>query len=279
MSKSAYHAPTPGGSVVRNTSGKGIKQTLDGSPGFMPDDKLREFCDKHYNQLLPLMAKKSFDRRKKSKKRRKPSPSTMSRSTYPSQSQNIFSRLKCEDSGPFRSRNLANTHVFTRLGERENDVFTRLGDMEQDVFSRLGSRDLPRYRHANVRQHASFRKNFKDPDQRRREARSLIRSYVTCSSERQKEIEMEWNAVDRENQRIPTPEKEEHLSESENSGWGHWKSRPKKLKSNNDEDDLSIGYVKKQIHLHIGSVTSCSKGYACQAMSRYMMDQEIRKIT
>ncbi|GKB80900.1 DOG1-like protein 4 [Tanacetum coccineum] len=48
-------APTPADSVVRNTAGKGSKQTTDGP---MPDEKLHEFYDKHYNQLLPLMAKK-----------------------------------------------------------------------------------------------------------------------------------------------------------------------------------------------------------------------------
>ncbi|GJU70305.1 hypothetical protein Tco_1256564 [Tanacetum coccineum] len=35
--------------------GNQSKQTTDGP---MPDEKLREFCDKHYNQLLPLMAEK-----------------------------------------------------------------------------------------------------------------------------------------------------------------------------------------------------------------------------
>ncbi|GJT89270.1 hypothetical protein Tco_1070987 [Tanacetum coccineum] len=58
MSKSANHAPTPGGSVVQNTAGKGSKQMPDGPHGFMSDDKLREFFDKHYNQLLPIMAEK-----------------------------------------------------------------------------------------------------------------------------------------------------------------------------------------------------------------------------
>ncbi|GKA35722.1 reverse transcriptase domain-containing protein [Tanacetum coccineum] len=39
---------------------KGSKQTTDGPPGFMLDDKLRMFCDKHYNQLLPPMAEKVY---------------------------------------------------------------------------------------------------------------------------------------------------------------------------------------------------------------------------
>nr|GEW81296.1 reverse transcriptase domain-containing protein [Tanacetum cinerariifolium] len=58
MSKSVNHVPTPNGYVVRNTAEKGSKQTLDGPPGFVPDVDLREFCDKHYDQLLPLMAEK-----------------------------------------------------------------------------------------------------------------------------------------------------------------------------------------------------------------------------
>nr|GEY74631.1 reverse transcriptase domain-containing protein [Tanacetum cinerariifolium] len=78
MSKSVERAPTPADSVIRNTSRKGSKQATDGTAssmldeklrkgskqatdgtvGSMPDEKLREFYDRHYNQLLPLMAKK-----------------------------------------------------------------------------------------------------------------------------------------------------------------------------------------------------------------------------
>ncbi|GJW77678.1 reverse transcriptase domain-containing protein, partial [Tanacetum coccineum] len=128
---------------------RGSKRTLDGPPGFMPKEMIREFCDKHYNQLLPLMAenfhqeklKESFYRRKKSKKRQKSSPNTKSITSLPSQSPSVFSRLRHEDSEPSHRENLAGTDVFTRLGEKERNVFTGLGNRKPDMFSRLGSRD------------------------------------------------------------------------------------------------------------------------------------------
>ncbi|GJY74806.1 hypothetical protein Tco_0479237, partial [Tanacetum coccineum] len=81
-------------------------------------------------------------RKKKSRKRRKPSPNTKSRSSYPSQSPAIFTRLRHGDSEPYYHGNSAGTDVFTRLGERERNVFTRLGNNKQDIFSRLESKDL-----------------------------------------------------------------------------------------------------------------------------------------
>ncbi|GKG50649.1 hypothetical protein Tco_0538773, partial [Tanacetum coccineum] len=58
MRKSAERAPTPADSIVRNTTGKGSKQATYGPLGFLPEERLREICEKHYNQLLPIMAEK-----------------------------------------------------------------------------------------------------------------------------------------------------------------------------------------------------------------------------
>ena len=57
MSKPAGSGSTPTQeqSTVRNTLGKEKSQEAN-EP--LPDAALREFCDKHYDQLLPLMAKK-----------------------------------------------------------------------------------------------------------------------------------------------------------------------------------------------------------------------------
>ncbi|GKC60121.1 hypothetical protein Tco_1087719 [Tanacetum coccineum] len=101
------------------------------------------------------------------------------------------------------------------------------------------SRDLPCREYASARKHASARRTSKDPERRRRKARSLIRSYVTCSSERQREIEKEWNAADQANRRAPTPSREATLSESRNGEGGYWKSMSTKKKSSTNKDDLS----------------------------------------
>nr|GEY02523.1 reverse transcriptase domain-containing protein [Tanacetum cinerariifolium] len=58
MNNLAEHAQTPANSVVRNTAGNGSKQATDGNPGFLLEDRLREICEKHYNQILPIMAEK-----------------------------------------------------------------------------------------------------------------------------------------------------------------------------------------------------------------------------
>nr|GEV07991.1 reverse transcriptase domain-containing protein [Tanacetum cinerariifolium] len=111
MSQPTNQAHTPANFAVRNTAGKGSKQTPDSISGCLPADKLREICEKHYNQILSSMAKKvhqeklqgiqtrltygeslhrnsqtqfsesySCDRKKRPKKRRQ-SPVTASRAT------------------------------------------------------------------------------------------------------------------------------------------------------------------------------------------------------
>ncbi|GKA39366.1 hypothetical protein Tco_0731917 [Tanacetum coccineum] len=37
---------------------KGSKQAAEGNSEYLPEDKLREICEKHYNQILPIMTKK-----------------------------------------------------------------------------------------------------------------------------------------------------------------------------------------------------------------------------
>ncbi|GJR29935.1 hypothetical protein Tco_1106167 [Tanacetum coccineum] len=172
------------------------------APWVLARRRLREICEKHYNQLLPIMAEKvhqeklqgvqtrltygesscqkaqtqektqlseleSCDRKRRTKKRRNPSPYTISRGTRPDQSPSVFSRLRHEDSNSTHQRSAVNTTMFTR-------------------------------------RRVSSGRSAKDPNHRRKEARKLVRSYGTCSSERQRAIEREWDANDRENKRQPT---------------------------------------------------------------------------
>ncbi|GJT38097.1 hypothetical protein Tco_0937962 [Tanacetum coccineum] len=119
----------------------------------------------------------------------------MSKGSYPSQSPNVFPRLRHEESVPSRQRNPVSITVFIRLGEREKNIFTRLGEGEKGVFSRLGPENMSRRRHANARRDASAGRATRYLDRRKRKARNLVRSYVTCSSERHREIEREWDAA------------------------------------------------------------------------------------
>ncbi|GKD23787.1 hypothetical protein Tco_1225490 [Tanacetum coccineum] len=172
MSTSAERAPTPDDFVVQNTKGKGSKQTTVGP---MPDEKLYEFCDKPYNQLLSLMAEK---------------PKCL-----------LYAEARRTKLSP--SKKLEHHRIHKTRARR--DVSAGRAD--------------------------------RDSDRRKREERNLVRSYVTCFSKRQREIEREWDATDRANRKKPTRDEECYLYESENDGGRHWKS--KNPKSNTNEEDLS----------------------------------------
>ncbi|GJR05612.1 reverse transcriptase domain-containing protein [Tanacetum coccineum] len=139
MSKSAERAQTSANSIVRNTTDKGSKEVTEGPPGFLPDDRLREICEKHYNQILPIMAEKvhkeklqgvrtrltygessrqksqareknqlskseSCDKEKRTKKRRYKSLNVMTRDSHQNQSPIVFSRLRHGESSSTRRR-------------------------------------------------------------------------------------------------------------------------------------------------------------------------------
>ncbi|GJR68085.1 hypothetical protein Tco_0417254 [Tanacetum coccineum] len=151
MSKSTEHAQTPVNPAVRNTADKGSKQPTYGNSGSLPEDQLREICEKHYNRILPIMAEKVHQeklrgvqtrlsyseslRKRKTKKRRSPSPDNGPRSTRPGRSPSVFSRLRLEKQNPARQRSPVSTTVFTRLGARDKNVFTRLGEKSGDTFT------------------------------------------------------------------------------------------------------------------------------------------------
>ncbi|GJY49942.1 hypothetical protein Tco_0439898 [Tanacetum coccineum] len=91
-------------------------------------------------------------------------------------------------------------------------------------------------RHVHAKRKKSTSRSAETPSQRRKNARELIRSYVTCSSKSQQEIKEEWNTADNESRRSYTRTKELYDSENDHDLGGHWKS--KKHRSN-DEEDLS----------------------------------------
>nr|GEW48705.1 reverse transcriptase domain-containing protein [Tanacetum cinerariifolium] len=68
MSEQAELNLTPPTSAVRNTVGKGKEQTLKNSDRPVSDAALREYCDKHYHQLLPITAEKVHQEKVQQKK-------------------------------------------------------------------------------------------------------------------------------------------------------------------------------------------------------------------
>ncbi|GJX13811.1 hypothetical protein Tco_0205569 [Tanacetum coccineum] len=190
MSKSTEHAQTPANSAVKNTADKGSKQPTDGNSGSLPEDQLREICEKHYNRILPIMEEKvhqekligvqtrlsysessrqkvqtkektqhskseSCDRKRKTKKRRSPSPENGPRSTRPGRSPSVFSRLRLEKRNPARQRSPVSITVFTRLDARDKNVFTRLGEKSGDILSRMGPKVTSRPKHTSDRRHTN----------------------------------------------------------------------------------------------------------------------------
>nr|GFC49015.1 hypothetical protein [Tanacetum cinerariifolium] len=70
----------------------------------------------------------------------------------------------------------------------------------------------------------------------------------------------------------------ESLSESEDNGGGHWKSRSKRRnQAERRTTCLNYGCVKKQIPSHIGFATSISQKRECPVTLRHMMEVKIQR--
>ncbi|GKC03838.1 hypothetical protein Tco_0995448 [Tanacetum coccineum] len=235
MSTQAEPIPTPPTPAMRNTVGKGNEKTLENPnmPAF--DAALREYCDKHYHQLLPLIAENvhqekaqqdklkevkahlSFEgcSRRNSKiqeasqhsesrtpnlrgepgKRRR-SRRSHSMSKSPKPTPNVFFKIRRDMSESPRHRDSKRKTVFTMLEKNERGVFNRLG-VKEEVYP-----------------HTPVTLNPNDtgtPKGKRRAVTRVLRM--------------------------------EAFSESKDSGGGHWKSRSKKQKSGVEEDDLSQPWV------------------------------------
>ncbi|GJV51800.1 reverse transcriptase domain-containing protein [Tanacetum coccineum] len=133
-------------SDVRNTVGKN-KQTPQGSARTTSAVDLEEFCEKHYEKLLPIMADKyEYEQRKKEKleevkarldfgearkkttraqesaysESRTMSPRRQRRSRSPRHNPSVFTRLR-------RERSRSPRHEYKDKARREGTVFKRLG--------------------------------------------------------------------------------------------------------------------------------------------------------
>ncbi|GKA19110.1 reverse transcriptase domain-containing protein [Tanacetum coccineum] len=145
---SNHEQPTPSHprSDVRNTIGKD-KQTPQGSARTTSAVDLEEFCEKHYEKLLPIMADKyEYEKRKKEKleevkarldfgdarkkstraqesaysESRTISPRRQRRSRSPRHNPSVFTRLR-------RERLRSPRHEYKNKERRESTVFKRLG--------------------------------------------------------------------------------------------------------------------------------------------------------
>ncbi|GJT39248.1 reverse transcriptase domain-containing protein [Tanacetum coccineum] len=157
MSTHSGPSPTTNTSAVRNTVGRGKEKSQENPNEPASDAALREFCDKNYNQLLPILAEKMHQEKVQQEKLKAvkarlnfEETSQYSESGAPSRRRDVKKRL-----GPKDARNMSRSPVprrdrsklprrkdseretvFRRL---EKGVFHRLGDKEKGMFAYSGS--------------------------------------------------------------------------------------------------------------------------------------------
>ncbi|GJX01940.1 reverse transcriptase domain-containing protein, partial [Tanacetum coccineum] len=195
--------PTAPTSAVRNTTGMGKEIPQENLDGSASDAALREYCDKHYNQLLLILAEKMHKEKVQQEKLKAVKArlnfkevSQHSESGTPSRMKDLRKRIGykhvCSISGspePRRDR----SESPRKKGPERKTVFKRL---EKGVFHRLGDKE-------KGAESAPKKNNSKRESSRRTEA----------------------------------------LFEGEDSAGGHWKSGSKRQKSSVEEDGLSQPWV------------------------------------
>ncbi|GJY45405.1 hypothetical protein Tco_0434468 [Tanacetum coccineum] len=142
MSNHERTTPSQPTYAVRNTVGRGKEPATQDRGGPASDAALREYCDKNYNQLLPIMAEK-FNREKEKSEKLKELKSWLnfegcSGTSRYSESKTIDTKEHEKRHRSRHSRSLR-TSVFSRI-RRERSRSLRQRSKEGGVFKRLGSR-------------------------------------------------------------------------------------------------------------------------------------------
>nr|GEW58955.1 reverse transcriptase domain-containing protein [Tanacetum cinerariifolium] len=223
-------------SVVRNTPEKEqISQEL-GRPAF--DATLREYCDKNYHQLLPIIAEKVNQEKAHHKKLKAvkarlnfEETSQHSESRTPSRKRDLKKKLRsrrvCSMSKSPEPRRDRSESPRKRDPKRKT-MFKRL---EKGVFHRLGDKGKSMSAYSN--------------DSRRRSYHNSRRDTESCyQSSRSRETEF---ASEKCHNKSGSSRRMEALSESEGSAEGHWKSKPKRQKSSIDDDMSQPWDLKAQL--------------------------------
>ncbi|GKA12904.1 reverse transcriptase domain-containing protein [Tanacetum coccineum] len=142
MSNHERTIPSQPTSAVRTTVGRGKEPATQDWGGPASDTALREYCDKNYNQLLPIMAEKFNQEKEKSEKLKE----LKSRLNFEGCSgASRYSKSKTIDTKEHEKRHRSRhfrsprTSVFSRI-RRERSRSPRQRSKEGGVFKRLGSR-------------------------------------------------------------------------------------------------------------------------------------------
>ncbi|GJY43154.1 hypothetical protein Tco_0431367 [Tanacetum coccineum] len=218
-------------SVVRNTLGK---EPLSQDPGRpISDEALREYCDRNYHQILPIIAEKVHQEKVQQEKLKAvkarlnfEETSHHSESRTPIRRMGLKERLgpryvcnRSRSTEPRRGR----SELPKKKGSERKAVFKSL---EKGVFHRLGDKG----KSVSV---------YSD-DSRRRSYHSSHMDTESChQSSRSRTTEP---AFERRYNKRTSSRRTKKLSKSEGSAEGHWKSKVKRPKSS-VEDDLSQPWV------------------------------------
>ncbi|GJY27480.1 hypothetical protein Tco_0403247 [Tanacetum coccineum] len=194
------------------------------------DAALREYCDKHYNQLLPILAEKMHQENVQQENLKAVKArlnfeevSQHSESGTPSRRRDLRKRLRSKrirsTSGSPEPRRCRSESPRKRGPKRET-VFKRL---EKGVFHRLGDKEKSMFVYSNDSRHQSYHNSQRDTES----------CYQSSCSRRTEPASKKHH-----NRRAPSS-RTEVLSASEDSAGRHWKSRSKKQRSCIEDDDLS----------------------------------------
>ncbi|GJS62345.1 reverse transcriptase domain-containing protein [Tanacetum coccineum] len=218
-------------SVVRNTLGREPVLQDPGMP--ISDEALREYCDRNYHQILPIIAEKVHQEKVQQEKLKAvkvglnfEETSHHSESGTPIRRRGLKERLGSRyvrsQSGSPEPRH-GRSESLKKKGPERKTVFKRL---EKGVFHRLKDKGKNVSMHSDDSRHWSHHSSRRDTESCHQSSRSKA---IESASER------------RYNKRASSRRTEE-LSESEGSAGGHWKSILKRQKSS-IEDDLSQPWV------------------------------------
>ncbi|GKD16831.1 hypothetical protein Tco_1205989 [Tanacetum coccineum] len=160
MSNHEQPAPSQPTSAVRNTVGRGKEPTPQDRGGLASDAALREYCDKNYNQLLPIIAEK-FNKEKERNEKLKEVKARLNFEGCSGTSRYSESRTMSakEHEGGHRSRRTRSPRpslsVFSRL-KRNRSRSPRSKEKEGGVFKRLGSRGKSVSTHSDSHNQRSY---------------------------------------------------------------------------------------------------------------------------
>ncbi|GJY12625.1 hypothetical protein Tco_0381934 [Tanacetum coccineum] len=234
MSTHSGPSPTLNTSAVQNTVGREKEKSQENPNEHASDASLREFCDKNYNQLLPILAEKMHQEKVQQEKLKAvkarlnfEETSQYSESGAPSRKRDVRKRLGQKDARsmskspkPRRDRSRSPRRKDT---ERET-VFRRL---EMGVFHMLGDKEKGMSAYSGSSRRQSHHNSRRDTE-----------SYYQSSHSRGTKP-----APKRHHDRKAYSRKGGRMLESKDSAGGHWKSKSKKQRSSMEDKDLSQPWV------------------------------------